>query len=201
MRDLWSCCVWRGGGASWGGCCDANVRCDVLRDGFLVGFFVGGVESALSLSSPANFVQVAAFPNYNLGSASTITPRPQITAAVTSTKAVSSPTSTKKKWPKFGVVGVVAVFVLGIAVGVLVTLSASQESTEAGASRLPIPASPPVSTLPPSALPSPPPPPPSPSPLPNPETQIRATEPKPIRNSATEPKPQPNPFQSNLICN
>ena len=47
VRDLWSCCVWRGGVASWGGCCDANVRCDALCDGLLVGFFVGGVESVV----------------------------------------------------------------------------------------------------------------------------------------------------------
>ena len=47
VRDLWSCCVWRGGVASWGGCCDANVRCVALCDGFLVGFFVGGVESVV----------------------------------------------------------------------------------------------------------------------------------------------------------
>ena len=52
-------------------------------------------------------VQAEAFPNHNLGSASTITPRPQNTAAVTSTSSVHvpqkrapSPTSTKQKWPQ-----------------------------------------------------------------------------------------------------
>ena len=47
VRDLWSCCVWRGGVALWGGCCDANECPDALCDGFLVGFFVGGVASAV----------------------------------------------------------------------------------------------------------------------------------------------------------
>ena len=29
--------VWRGGGASWGGCCDANMRCDVMCEMLMVG--------------------------------------------------------------------------------------------------------------------------------------------------------------------
>ena len=41
--------MWRGGVASWGGCCDSNVRCGGLCDASLVGFFVGGVESVVSL--------------------------------------------------------------------------------------------------------------------------------------------------------